>query len=98
MDSRSEISKPLGATKLPETDYTSQLTAIESQMGVGPSTPQNKQRGANPTDILPSDFFSTVPDEVLVQIVTRLDSTTDLCALALVAKRWQSLVEVLRKP
>lgn len=93
MNLRSQISKPLEAPKSFDTDYTSHLT-LQSQDGVNPSTPQNKQRGAKSADIRTPDLFLNVPDEVLVQIVTRLDSTSDLCSLALLNRRWQNLVEV----
>jgi hypothetical protein len=93
MNLRSQVSRLFGAFKASEADSSSQLP-LQSQDGVNPSTPQNKQRGAKSTDMLPSDAFMAVPDEVLVQIVTKLNSTSDLCSLASVAKRWQSLVEV----
>jgi hypothetical protein len=93
MNLRSQISKPLEAPKSFDTDYTSQLR-LQSQDGVNPATPQNKQRGAKSANIRPVDFFLSVPDEVLVQIVTRLDSTSDLCSLAYLNRRWQNLVEV----
>lgn len=93
MELGSHISNALGAFLLPETDYTKQLQ-LDSNMGVGPSTPQNKQRGAKGAEMVSVDFFSTVPEEVLAQIATRLDSTSDLCALASVAKRWHTVVEV----
>ncbi|KAG7668192.1 hypothetical protein KSW81_002091 [Nannochloris sp. 'desiccata'] len=67
MNLRSQISKPLEAPKSFDTDYTSHLT-LQSQDGVNPSTPQNKQRGAKSADIRTPDLFLNVPDEVDAQI------------------------------
>ncbi len=92
MNLRSRNSK---ATKNSETKAASQLRQ-QSEDRVKPRTPQSKQRGSrDPPDDFPSDLLlNDVPDEVLVQIITRLGDISSLCVLARVSKRWQSLVEV----
>ena len=93
MELGSQIANPLEVFEVPETDYNANPNC-DSNMGAGPSTPQNKQRRPKDATNLSLDLLSTLPDEVLTQIVTRLENKADLCALASVAKRWQSVIEV----
>jgi hypothetical protein len=93
MNLRSQAAKDFAATKGFETADASQL-ALQSEDGQNPSTPQSKERAAA-TDTLPTDLFLTVPDEVLVQIVTRLGAVCDLCSFSSVNKRFKASVEVI---